>query len=201
MAYLAMGHDRNRHRQDDFLRRCGPDRAQPSLPCRGVAIGTDITGSFMTDPSAMPPPVAPAGEFASWLPRLAAYLIDMAPIIALTVVLTALFGDNSAGDGSVSFSLSGFPALIQFIASLGWFVYNWMLGQGRTGQTLGKKTMKMGVFAAGTRTPIGPGLTFVRQLAHVLDFIPCLIGYLWPLWDKEKRTFADMIMSTRLYKV
>ncbi len=155
----------------------------------------------MTDPSAMPPPAAPAGEFASWFPRVAACLIDFTPIIALTVVMTALFGDNSADNGSVSFELNGFPAVVLFIVTIGWFVYNWLLGQGRTGQTLGKKTMKMGVFAAGTRTPIGPGLTFARQLAHIVDGVPCFIGYLWPLWDKEKRTFADMIMSTRLYKV
>lgn len=155
----------------------------------------------MTDPTAVPPTPTPTGEFASWGPRFGAYIIDIAPIIVLTIVMTALFGENSAGDGSFSAELSGFPALVQFILVIGWFVYNWLLGQGHTGQTLGKKTMKIGVFAAGTRNPIGPGLTFVRQLAHILDGIPCLIGYLWPLWDSEKRTFADMIMNTRLYKV
>lgn len=44
------------------------------------------------------------------------------------------------------------------------------------------------------------GLTFARQLVHIVDAIPCFIGYLWPIWDKENRTFADMIMSTRVYK-
>ena len=47
---------------------------------------------------------------------------------------------------------------------------------------------------------IGGGLTFARQLVHVLDALPCGLGYLWPLWDRENRTFADMIMSTRVFK-
>jgi uncharacterized RDD family membrane protein YckC len=42
---------------------------------------------------------------------------------------------------------------------------------------------------------IGGGLSFVRQLAHILDGI-CYIGYLWPLWDARKQTFADKIMGT-----
>ncbi len=44
-------------------------------------------------------------------------------------------------------------------------------------------------------------MTFVRQIAHVLDFLPCFLGYLWPAWDREKRTFADMIMETRVHRV
>ncbi len=56
------------------------------------------------------------------------------------------------------------------------------------------------MFKTGTTEPLGPGLTFVRQLAHILDGIPCLIGYLFPLWDKEKRTFADMVMNSRVYQ-
>ena len=67
-------------------------------------------------------------------------------------------------------------------------------------QTVGKRLLRIAVYGVDRR-PIGMGLTFVRQLAHIVDAIPCLIGYLWPLWDKENRTFADMIMSTRVHKV
>jgi len=28
----------------------------------------------------------------------------------------------------------------------------------------------------------------------------CYLGYLWPLWDAENRTFTDMILNTRVYK-
>jgi hypothetical protein len=56
------------------------------------------------------------------------------------------------------------------------------------------------VYRAGTTEPLGTGLSIGRQFVHILDSLPCLIGYLWPLWDKENRTFADMILDTRVYK-
>ena len=42
---------------------------------------------------------------------------------------------------------------------------------------------------------IGFGLSVVRYFAHFLDAI-CYIGYLWPLWDDKRQTFADKIMTT-----
>ena len=39
------------------------------------------------------------------------------------------------------------------------------------------------------------GLT-EEQRQHVLDSLPCYLGYLWPLWDAKRQTFADKIMST-----
>ena len=37
---------------------------------------------------------------------------------------------------------------------------------------------------------------FVRKLAHILDALPCYVGYLWPLFDAKKQTFADKVMNT-----
>jgi len=31
---------------------------------------------------------------------------------------------------------------------------------------------------------------------HIVDGLSLFIGYLWPLWDKKRQTFADKIMST-----
>ena len=49
---------------------------------------------------------------------------------------------------------------------------------------------------AETGQPIGAGMAFVRQIAHILDGIPCYIGYLWPLWDDKRQTFADKVIGT-----
>ena len=38
-------------------------------------------------------------------------------------------------------------------------------------------------------------MSFVRQLLHIVDSI-CYIGYLWPLWDRKRQTFADKILKT-----
>jgi hypothetical protein len=39
-------------------------------------------------------------------------------------------------------------------------------------------------------------MSFVRYIAHVLDSIPCYLGYLWPLWDAKRQTFADKVIGT-----
>lgn len=153
----------------------------------------------MSDPIGAPIPTAPA--FAGWLHRFAALIVDSVPTAVLFTVLAVAFGDTETTDSSFSFQLTGWPFGLYLVLSLAWFVYNWIHLQGSTGQTVGKKALDISVVTADTHQPIGGGLTFARQLCHILDWLPCFLGYLWPLWDKEKRTFADMLMSTRVIKV
>lgn len=140
-------------------------------------------------------------RFAAWHERVLAYLVDVAPLIVLFVVLALFDDDSSVSDNGFSLEVNGIPGLIHLALTLGWFACNWLFRQGTTGQTVGKQAMDIAVLDATTAQPIGPGMTFVRQIAHVLDFLPCLMGYLWPVWDGEKRTFADMIMNTRVFRV
>ncbi len=154
----------------------------------------------MTEPHALHP-----RRFAEWHERLLAYLVDVVPIVVVFVVLALLdddSGTHKGTDGSSGFSLqvTGFLAVIFYALTLAWFAYNWLIRQGTTGQTVGKKAMDIAVLGPSNE-PIGAGLTFARQLAHILDGLPCFLGYLWPLWDAEKRTFADMIMNTRVHRV
>ena len=44
------------------------------------------------------------------------------------------------------------------------------------------------------------GQTFLRQLCHYLDGA-VYIGYLWPLWDPMRQTFADKLMKTVVIKI
>ena len=55
--------------------------------------------------------------------------------------------------------------------------------------------MKYKVVSETTGQPVGFGMSVVRQLAHILDSF-CLVGYLFPLWDAKRQTFADKIMTT-----
>jgi uncharacterized RDD family membrane protein YckC len=143
---------------------------------------------------------APTANYASWISRVGAYIIDVLPTVIVAAVLTALFGDNETTSSSASFQLNGWPALLLFVLSLGWIAFNWGHLQGTTGQTIGKKVVGIAVHGADGR-PLGFGLSFARYFVHILDSLPCCAGYLWPLWDKENRTFADMVMSTRVVKV
>ena len=43
---------------------------------------------------------------------------------------------------------------------------------------------------------VGPWRLLLRDLAHLLDTVPVLLGWLWPLWDSRRRTFADLLLHT-----
>lgn len=85
--------------------------------------------------------------------------------------------------------------VVGFLIAVAFGVWNLCIRQGRTGQSLGKSNLGLRLVKESTGQPMGAGLSFVRQLAHYVDGL-CYIGYLWPLWDAKRQTFADKIMST-----
>ncbi len=88
------------------------------------------------------------------------------------------------------------------IGVLGLFVvefYNTVVVQGRTGQSWGKKRKGIRVIRQDNGQILTMGNNFLRQLCHYLDGA-VYIGYLWPLWDPMRQTFADKIMKTVVVK-
>ena len=150
--------------------------------------------------SAPPPYGTTTRPYASWIARVGALIIDSLPTGIVFTVLAVAFGEGETSENGFAFQLSGLPFLVYVVFAIGWLVFNWVIRQGSTGQTIGKQIVGITVLGESTHQPIGGGLTFARQLVHVLDALPCGLGYLWPLWDRENRTFADMIMSTRVFK-
>lgn len=128
---------------------------------------------------------APVGQLAEWGPRAAGLLIDHG--IPLLVVI--LCGLVTIADPAVG----GVLVVLAYIGWLGFTIYNRWILQGKTGQSWGKKIMKLKLVSENTGQPIGAGNAFVRDLAHSLEFG---IGYLWPLFDDKKQTFADKLVHT-----
>jgi uncharacterized RDD family membrane protein YckC len=127
-------------------------------------------------------PVASPAAYANWGQRVGAYLIDYVPIFVLELI------------GIISRN-----AIIWFLcilASIGWWIYNRCFQAGRTGQSLGKKTLHLRLLSEKTGEPIGAGMAFARDICHILDSLACYIGWLFPLWDAKRQTFADKIVST-----
>ena len=85
--------------------------------------------------------------------------------------------------------------VILYLAALAWTVYNLVI-QGQTGQSTGKRIAGTKLVLAATGQPVGVGLSIGRAFVHIIDGIPCYIGYLWPLWDSKRQTFADKILNT-----
>ncbi len=45
---------------------------------------------------------------------------------------------------------------------------------------------------------VGVGRLLCRDLAHLLDTLSVFVGWLWPLWDPRRRTFADVLLRTEV---
>jgi uncharacterized RDD family membrane protein YckC len=131
---------------------------------------------------------APAGQLADWPLRVGSALID-GLLVAVPYVLSSLLARSSS-----------ILALLFGLVALGVAIWNYVIKQGQTGQTVGKGVVKTKLVDAVTGQPIGPGKAFLRQITHILDGF-CLVGYLWPLWDEKKQTFADKINHTYVVKL
>ncbi|WP_396449382.1 RDD family protein [Actinomadura sp.] len=135
------------------------------------------------------------GQLAEWGSRAGGYIIDYlifaGPVFVLYLLSLLLTSSGSGGAAVLGllFMLVGFALSI---AGGLWICYQ----EGTTGQSIGKRQMGIRLVSAQTGQPIGFGMAFVRKLAHIADSFLCYIGFLWPLWDDRKQTFADKICNT-----
>ncbi|CAN5471897.1 hypothetical protein BH18ACT1_BH18ACT1_14450 [soil metagenome] len=118
---------------------------------------------------------------------MASYAIDyIAPFLAVFIVGT-IFGILSDVLGLIVF-------LLGYIAAFAFAIYTSYLG-GQTGQSIGKQQVGLRLVRESDGQPIGGGLGIGRYFLHIIDGF-CFIGYLCPLWDEKKQTFADKILTT-----
>lgn len=68
------------------------------------------------------------------------------------------------------------------------------------GWSLGRALMGIAVVRSDGRS-VGVGRLLLRELAHLLDSLSVLVGWLWPLWDDRRRTFADLLLRTEVRRV
>jgi len=142
-----------------------------------------VTDQFQSEPYPSTPggnTMTSASPYASWLQRVGAYLIDVAPIIVLEIIFSRIL----------------VVYVLVLIASLGWTIYNRWYQAGTTGQSLGKKLLNLRLVSEETGQPIGMLMAFVRDICHIIDSVICFIGYLFPLWDSKRQTIADKIVKT-----
>jgi uncharacterized RDD family membrane protein YckC len=165
-----------------------------------------------------PPPPPPASygydphygqpAYANWGYRVASYLIDGlvagAPaLVGYIIVVASAVGASATQSGAAGSSVSAAPsgiaiaiAIVLYVVSLGVFIWNSFIRQGRTGQSLGKQAVGTRLISMQTGQPIGGGMAFLRYLCHFVDSLACYVGWLWPIWDAQRQTFADKIVGT-----
>jgi uncharacterized RDD family membrane protein YckC len=129
------------------------------------------------------PPVA--GNYAGWWQRVGAALLDYGiPFVIAAVIFAAV---KPIG-------------VILYLVALVWVFYNVFQG-GKNGSRWGQKILGIKMVKLADGQPIGGGLAIGRYFLHILDGIPCYLGYLWPLWDSKKQTFADKIVGSIVVRI
>lgn len=183
-----------------------PSSALPEPPQTGMAASpsspqwsttTGASSDAFAAPAYGTPPTgygAAAGSgprFASWGQRVGAFLIDMLLAVAGFIAGAVLGAVASGAEAAMALGYLGYFAVLV-----------WQLVvQGRTGQTIGKKQLGIRLARWQDGQDVGAGLSIGRAVLHVVDAIPLYLGYLWPLWDSKKQTFADKIVSTVVVRV
>jgi branched-chain amino acid transport system substrate-binding protein len=147
------------------------------------------------------PPVGPFEPrsglpYASYSDRVGAYLIDGLVCLALVVALGVVMAIAGALDEGFGALVGGLGAIAYLAAVAAMLV---MGDGGALGQTPGKHLV--GIKVVGPRPgPIGYGRGTVRWLGRIVDNVVCglPIGLLWPLVDRERRAWHDLVADTRV---
>jgi uncharacterized RDD family membrane protein YckC len=130
---------------------------------------------------------------APWRVRVGAFAVDVLPPIAVvtTMVLVSFTVPPLGVWWWVSLSVAGVAILLMLL--------NRLLLPTVTGWSLGRGLFDIAVVGRdGVAT--GPWRLLLRDLAHLLD-TASVVGWLWPLWDSRRRTFADMLLHTEVRRV
>ena len=126
------------------------------------------------------PPSGPSGPRANFGYRLLAWIID-------AIILSIPYGVVwSATNENVA-------SLVSFVVGVSYYTY---FEGSPAGQTLGKKVVNIRVIDFNTGGSIGYGRAVGRYFARILSTLPCLLGYFWMLWDREKQTWHDKLVNS-----
>ena len=122
--------------------------------------------------------------YTPWWSRVLSYLVDAILVAVPSSVAVLIDPRNTV------------LAVVLGVLSFALLAYNrWYLA-GRTGQSWGKRMLGTHLHKESTGRPTGMWMAFVRDVCHILDALPCYLGFLWPLWDSRRQTFADKIVGT-----
>lgn len=127
---------------------------------------------------------------APWNVRAGALAVDFLPGAALVTTMALAY--FTVAPGSVWWWLC--IAAIGVVILL--MLVNRLLLPTVTGWSLGRSLFGIAV-ERRTGDTIGPWGLLLRDLAHLLDTVS-VVGWLWPLWDSGRRTFADMLLRTQV---
>ncbi|MEN0048116.1 MAG: RDD family protein [Bacteroidota bacterium] len=150
----------------------------------------------------------PKSDFAGFGLRLGAYLIDIIPIIILlNILIYLIFGLSPINSGDSIINLGGQEfeeskvtrAIVRYLSFLVWIIYCTIMEASSYEGTFGKKMVGIKVTDEnGSRLTTGKSIT--RNLTKIISYIAIVLGFIWVLFDKERRGWHDMIAKTYVVK-
>lgn len=193
----------------DTRRRHLPAGYVPAPPGGGYASAPASDGTFGQGPE----------QYAPWLTRVLAWLIDWVPVAILSgigsIILITMqkvetvcitddseyqLGDFCATGSNGPSGLAWTLFIVLEIIALAYIVWNLGLKQGTTGSSIGKGIMKFKVVGEETGQPIGFGKSVLRELVYIVAYAACgivwIVAVLFPLWDPKRQTLVDKLIKT-----
>jgi len=127
-------------------------------------------------------------EYAGFWSRFLALIID-GFVVLLLAGLPA---------GVIAILAESVPLFYAIYIAIGILYYTWGNGNGGT---WGKQAMGLRVISRDTGAQIGLGAGFGRWFVWWLGSIPFYLGWLWMLWDREKRCWHDHAAGSIVVRV
>ena len=123
--------------------------------------------------------------------RLAAMLYDGLLLLALSMLATALL--TLPLGMPTGYRLTALQFLLFGIIPLLFFCGFWVYG----GQTLGMRSWRLKLLRVDG-TPVGWRDALKRHFAALLSWLPCGLGFIWILFDRDNLAWHDRLSNTRL---
>lgn len=141
-------------------------------------------------------------QYAGFLRRLAAALIDGLLLLLVLTPLTVIFTSgsylpsfDSEGDimtPMVAVEFDWAYLLINDLLPMVLVVFFWV----RHRATPGKSLMDCEVVDATTFDNLRVGQSILRYIGYFVSMLPLGLGFLWIIWDRKNRGFHDMLAHT-----
>jgi uncharacterized RDD family membrane protein YckC len=138
-------------------------------------------------------------RYANYGSRAVAYIIDF--LILWGVAISAAV----TGVAMLFAELSRPIGIILLVAAVIWLpagaVWNYIIRQGSSGQTLGKSRVGIRLVRVDTGRPIGVGLAVIRVLAgwlfnSITGGLFLIVDLLFPAFDKRRQRVIDKMLNT-----
>jgi len=169
------------------------DQVEPNL-----STPDPIRVEHATDESTPPAVYTATGlEVATFGDRAIAALMDWGLVLAAYIPVFIISSIVGRVSGVLGFLVSSVGIIAVWGAAA--YVLGWL--PGLTGQSPGKRVMGLRVVNGADGELLGGSKHLVRaMIGGFLNGVVCYAGWLWPLFDKQRQTWADKLVTSQVVK-